>query len=163
MSISFDTRARGFLVTCIHGPPDRCVSVKLNRSVGSRVTLHCHSMLIWFGMLTTALLTVTPFKKALLKFRPIFMRLSNCLQIVHIIGRTLNSSQKTRDIHTTLFQSLASVEDNGPTLKQHWVNAPCLLGSHWHDSVQLCACFRYPGKERLVVDWPGQGIYGLNG
>ena len=28
-----------------------------------------------------------------------------------------------------LFQCWASVEDGGPTLKQHWVNAPCLLGS----------------------------------
>ena len=26
-----------------------------------------------------------------------------------------------------LFQCWASVEDGGPTLKQHWVNAPCLL------------------------------------
>ena len=28
-----------------------------------------------------------------------------------------------------LFQCWASVEDGGPTLKQHWVNAPCLLGT----------------------------------
>ena len=31
-----------------------------------------------------------------------------------------------------LFQCWASVEDGGPTLKQHRVNAPCLLG---HDMV----------------------------
>ena len=29
-----------------------------------------------------------------------------------------------------LFQCWASVEDGGPTLKQHWTNAPCLLGKH---------------------------------
>ena len=27
-----------------------------------------------------------------------------------------------------LFLCWASVEDGGPTLKQHWVNASCLLG-----------------------------------
>ena len=27
-----------------------------------------------------------------------------------------------------LFQCWAGVEDGGPTLKQHWVNASCLLG-----------------------------------
>ena len=28
-----------------------------------------------------------------------------------------------------LFECWASVEDGGPTFKQHWVNASCLLGS----------------------------------
>ena len=39
-----------------------------------------------------------------------------------------NVTQQTRGIHPMLFQCWASVEDGGPTLKQHWVNAPCLLG-----------------------------------
>ena len=29
-----------------------------------------------------------------------------------------------------LFQRLSTVFDAGPRLKQHWVNASCLLGSH---------------------------------
>ena len=37
-------------------------------------------------------------------------------------------SQQTRDIHPMMFQCCATVFDAGPTLKQHWVNAPCLLG-----------------------------------
>ena len=37
-------------------------------------------------------------------------------------------SQHTRDIHPMLCLCWASVEDGGPMLKQHWVNAPCLLG-----------------------------------
>ena len=32
--------------------------------------------------------------------------------------------QQTRGIHPMLFQCWASVEDAGPTLKQHWVDAP---------------------------------------
>ena len=38
------------------------------------------------------------------------------------------ATKETRGIHPMLFQCWASVEDGGPTLKQHWVNAPCLLG-----------------------------------
>ena len=38
--------------------------------------------------------------------------------------------QQTRGIRPTLFQCWASVEDGGPTLKQDWVNAPCLLGTY---------------------------------
>ena len=30
-----------------------------------------------------------------------------------------------------LFYRWASVEDGGPPLKQHWVNASCLLGVYW--------------------------------
>ena len=30
-----------------------------------------------------------------------------------------------------LFYCWASVEDGGPTLKQHWVNALCLMGVYW--------------------------------
>ena len=36
-------------------------------------------------------------------------------------------TQQTRGIHPMLFQCWASVEDGVPTLKQLWVNAPCLL------------------------------------
>ena len=36
-------------------------------------------------------------------------------------------SEQTRDNHPILFQCWSSVEDCGPTLKQHWVNSMCLL------------------------------------
>ena len=36
--------------------------------------------------------------------------------------------QQTRRIHPKLFQCWASVEDAGPTLKEHWVNVPYLVG-----------------------------------
>ena len=36
--------------------------------------------------------------------------------------------QQTRGIHPMLFQSWATVFDAGPTLKQLWVDASCLLG-----------------------------------
>ena len=39
-------------------------------------------------------------------------------------------AQQTRGIHPMVFQSWHTVCDAGPTLKQHWVNAPCLLGGH---------------------------------
>ena len=35
---------------------------------------------------------------------------------------------RSKHIHPLLFQCWASVEDGGPRLNQHWVNAPCLLG-----------------------------------
>ena len=38
-------------------------------------------------------------------------------------------SQQTRGIHTMLFQCWSTVFDAGPTLKQHWVNVPRLLGA----------------------------------
>ena len=43
-------------------------------------------------------------------------------------GTVSQVTQQTRNIHPLLFQCWASVEDGGPTLKQHWVNAPSLLG-----------------------------------
>ena len=42
------------------------------------------------------------------------------------------ATQQTRGIRPMLFQCWASVEDVGPTLKQHWVNASCLLGIRVH-------------------------------
>ena len=47
-------------------------------------------------------------------------------------GRSLlyePASQQTRGIHPILFQCWHTVFDAGPTLKQHWVNVPCLLAS----------------------------------
>ena len=37
-------------------------------------------------------------------------------------------TQQIRGIRPMLFQCWPTVFDAGPTLKQHWVNAPCLLG-----------------------------------
>ena len=37
-------------------------------------------------------------------------------------------TQQTRDVHPMLFQCWLTVFDAGPTLKQHRVNASCLLG-----------------------------------
>ena len=39
-------------------------------------------------------------------------------------------THQTRGNHPMLFQYRAIVEDGGLTLKQHWVNAPCLLGTY---------------------------------
>ena len=53
------------------------------------------------------------------------------LMLVYCLPRFPNinrPTQQTRGIHPMLLQCWASVEDGGPTLKQHWVNAPCLLG-----------------------------------
>ena len=36
-------------------------------------------------------------------------------------------TQQIRGIHPLLFQCWAIGKDDGPTLKQHWVNAACLL------------------------------------
>ena len=36
--------------------------------------------------------------------------------------------QKTRGVDPVLFHSWGSVCDAGPTMKQHWVNASCLMG-----------------------------------
>ena len=38
------------------------------------------------------------------------------------------NSQQTRGIHPMLFKCWATVFDAGPTLKQHRLNASCLLG-----------------------------------
>ena len=48
------------------------------------------------------------------------------LDIVTMIHLEYNA-QQTRGIHSMLFQCWAHVEDGGPTLKQHWVNASCLI------------------------------------
>ena len=37
-------------------------------------------------------------------------------------------TQQKRGIHPMLYQCWTSVEDGGPTLKEHWVNTSCLLG-----------------------------------
>ena len=37
-------------------------------------------------------------------------------------------SQQTRGAQPVLVYRWANVEDGGPTLKQHWLNASCLLG-----------------------------------
>ena len=44
------------------------------------------------------------------------------------------SSQLTRGVDLMLFYCGADVEDGGPTLEQHWVNASCLLGLHCKES-----------------------------
>ena len=36
--------------------------------------------------------------------------------------------QQTRDVQPMLVQCWTSVEDDGPTLYQHWLNVSCLLG-----------------------------------
>ena len=50
--------------------------------------------------------------------------------VAAVIGGTVDdNSQQTRGIHTMLFQCWPTVFDAGPAMKQHWVNASCLLGS----------------------------------
>ena len=36
-----------------------------------------------------------------------------------------NHAQQTQGIPPMLFQCWTTVEDGGPTLEQHWENAPC--------------------------------------
>ena len=43
-----------------------------------------------------------------------------------------------RGVHPMLFQCWASIEDGGPTLKQHWVRVSCVLG---HQSLFKCMCY----------------------
>ena len=55
-------------------------------------------------------------------------------------------TQQTRDVDRMLFQCWADVVDGGPTLKQHWVNVSCLLGTtlldflpvmHWSANIHM--------------------------
>ena len=39
-------------------------------------------------------------------------------------------TQQTRDIDPMLFYCRPTVFDTGPTIKQHWDNASCFLGTH---------------------------------
>ena len=39
-------------------------------------------------------------------------------------------TQEKRGIRRMLLQCWSTVFDAGPTLKQHWVNASCLLGTY---------------------------------
>ena len=41
-----------------------------------------------------------------------------------------HTNLQTRNIQPMLVQCWASVEDDGPTLYQHWLNVLCLLGIH---------------------------------
>ena len=48
--------------------------------------------------------------------------------LVFIVERFSEHSQQTRGIEPILFYCWASVVDGGPTVKQHRLNASCLLG-----------------------------------
>ena len=69
--------------------------------------------------------------------------------------------QQTRDSHPMLFQCRASVEDAGPTLKQHRVIASCLLDPHLASSnldpqtyVYLAApSARRPVCSNILCNW----------
>ena len=71
--------------------------------------------------------------------------------------------QKTWGNHLMLFQCWASIEDGGPTLKQHWVNSPCLLGRHlpgWSRNQKFIAwkppwMMTFPASMR---HWPNIGL-----
>ena len=48
---------------------------------------------------------------------------------MHIFAILLiGDSQQTRYVESMLFYCWASVADNGPTLKQHWLKVLCLFG-----------------------------------
>ena len=51
------------------------------------------------------------------------------ITVDHTVCGIVVYTQQTRGIHPMLFQCWSSVEDDGPTLKQHWVNSPCFKGS----------------------------------
>ena len=44
------------------------------------------------------------------------------------IHNTLYPIPQTRNVHPVLVQCWTNVEDDGPTLYQHWVNVSCLMG-----------------------------------
>ena len=48
--------------------------------------------------------------------------------VVTVCCPTYGLTHQTRGIHPMLFHCCSSVKDGGPTLKQRWVNASCLLG-----------------------------------
>ena len=52
-------------------------------------------------------------------------------------------SQQTRYVEPMLFYCWASVADNGPTLKRHWLNVSCLLG---HNIITFL-----PGKQDTLT------------
>ena len=63
-------------------------------------------------------------------------------------------TQQTRDIHLMLFQCWHTVFDSGPTLKQHWVNVPCLLGSDLYTTLN-------PSSTRILSykPWRTKGFF----
>ena len=70
----------------------------------------------------------------------------------HCQDHPLPTSQQTRGVHPMLVQCWASVEDAGPTLKQHRANAPCLLGA------TTCRAGNVPGHTasgQRQVHFPG--------
>ena len=54
---------------------------------------------------------------------------STLVQHWNSIGRMRRVCKHKRGIHPELFQCWHTVFEAGPTLKQHWVNSPCLLGT----------------------------------
>ena len=48
--------------------------------------------------------------------------------------------QQTRYVEPMLFYCWAGVADNGPTLKQHWLNVSCLLGHNIDTQDTLTQC-----------------------
>ena len=49
--------------------------------------------------------------------------------------------QQTRYVEPMSFYCWASVADNGPTLKQHWLNVSCLLGHNINIITHDIFCF----------------------
>ena len=71
-------------------------------------------------------------------------------------------SQQTRGIHPMLFQCWASVEDDGPTLKQHLVNVSCLLECPFkiiQEYIEVCsniyniAIYYTIQMEQWIIKW----------
>ena len=67
--------------------------------------------------------------KHVVSSRVVYAYLANtrhCPNVVLLLGRC----QRRWPYIKMLFYCWANVEDDGPTLKQHWVNASCLLGMY---------------------------------
>ena len=60
------------------------------------------------------------------------------------------TTQQTRGIHLMLFQCWPTVFDAGPTLKQHWVKALCLLGDVIYLSCPTVTCFQSPSAWPII-------------
>ena len=67
-------------------------------------------------------------------------------------------SQQTKNVVTMLIKCLASVEDDGPTLKHHWFNVSCFLGlgmSARREPLVFFDCF-YTGFRCSLCVWSGR-------
>ena len=62
----------------------------------------------------------------------------------------IDDLQQIRYVEPMLFYCWASVADNRPTLKQHWLNVSCLLGHNIKIITHDIFCF-FPSKQDTLT------------